>query len=524
MNETKPSKRIAVILLLIILAGGAALRLWRVDDPFGGYHSLNEAWYSATARNYEYNSFFNPTVSKGLVDYKVRPVYSYLAYLAMRVVGFNEAAPRLVSVVFSLAGLVCTYLIGCILATPAAGLLAAAFLAAGPAFTMLGNQAQPDTTYVTLTLASLWLYLVSRNHPRESALKAAAGIVWGIAIFTKNFAVLLLPGIAMAELLEARSLRWLNRRFFWFLLPAVVIPAPFLIYHFIAHPGAIPEIYQKTAPRFPDLKIGIYIAKEIIWAMSPFVCGLGVYGLVSSVVKKRKAGVWLASLGAPFLLLYLFLFVHSYYLLGFVPFLTLAAADGFAEGKTLRRWSPVLAAVLIISTFQTVATLASVKWEQTQFKQIGSDINRTGRPAAIVLSPDVSGSYISLFYYYLPGALVYYRDDMKKDSAGYALIPEDRRVYIVDFADKANATAGPNRKLYSHAVLGMTFAGKAIVWIPYGKHSFIPGAIRLIRAQDVGGPGVKPVAVAPSLIVTEMPEGYKLRHGNNRWQFELMER
>jgi len=524
MNDTKLTKRIAFILLLIILAGGAALRIWRIGDPFGGYHSLNEAWYSATARNFQHNSFFNPTVTNGLIDYKVRPVYSYLAYLSMRVFGFGEAAPRLVSVAFSLAGIVFTYLLGCILATPAAGLLAAAFLAVGPVFTILGNQAQPDAAYVTLTLAALWLYLTSRYHPRESAIKAAAGLLWGFAIFTKNFAFLLFPGIVLAEIAETRSLRWLNRRFLWFLYPVIVIPAPFLIYHFIVHPGAIAEIYQKTAPRVPTFNVGIYITKEIIWAMSPFICGLAIYGLAVSIVKKLKAGIWLASLIVPFFFLYVFLYVHSYYLLGFVPFLALAAAEPFSDRNTLRRWAPALAAFLLFSIFQTVATLSSVKWEQTQFKQIGADINGIGRPAAMVLSPDVSGSYISLFYYYLPDALVFYRDDLKKDTEGYALIPADRHIYMVDFADKTNMTLSRNQKLYSHGVLGITFAGKAIVWLPYGKHSFIPGGIRLIRANRSGVPGVKTVATAPSLVLTEMPDDYKLRYSNNRWQFERMER
>jgi len=65
---------------------------------------------------------------------------------------------------------------------------------------------------------------------------------------------LLLPGILIAELAEAKSLRFLNRRFFWFLFPAVVVPAPFIAYHILRHPGVISHIYSRPALHIPTLK------------------------------------------------------------------------------------------------------------------------------------------------------------------------------------------------------------------------------------------------------------------------------
>ncbi|MFA6449025.1 MAG: glycosyltransferase family 39 protein [bacterium] len=518
MTDTKKTSAAVVLTLLIILTAGAALRCYRIGDPFGGYHSLNEAWYASTARNFEHNSILNPTVTKGLVDYKVRPVYPYLAYLADKAFGVNEASPRLVSVLFSLLGILLIYLIGCRIATQTAGLIAAAFLATGPAYSILGRQAQPDAAYVTLTLAALWLYLVSRGHKRESLLKFAAGILWGVAVFTKNFAVLLLPGIFIAELIESKSLRLINRRLFWILLPAAIIPAPFLIYHFISHPGVIRDIYSRPAIHWPTPGIAIYMAKEIIWAVSPPVFALGAAGLAAAFYKRRVSGIWLVSLAFPFFILYFFLHVHSYYLLGFIPFLTLGAALPFSETKTAARWAPLLIAIALLSLLQTSATLASCKWDKTQFRDVGAAVEKNGGSVAMVLSPDVSGSYASLFYYYLPDALVYYRDDIKRDNDGYAMIPPERRVYMVDFFHGSRRPE-KGQNIYGSNILALTLAGKSAIWIPFAIHSFIPKQIKIINAP-VSGSGFPPVAYSPNLIVTEMPAGYRLRHLNGSWLFQ----
>jgi len=174
------------------------------------------------------------------------------------------------------------------------------------------------------------------------------------------------------------------------------------------------------------------MASEIIWAASPPILILGAAGFIYAFATHKKAAAWLLSLFAPFFVLYFFLHVHSYYLLGFIPFIALAASLPFGDAKTAVRWAPLIILIASFSFLQTACSLASIKWDKTQFREMSADM-KGGEQSAIVLSPDVSGSYFSLFYYYMPGAQVYYRDVMKRDADGYAMIPPDRHVYIVDF-------------------------------------------------------------------------------------------
>lgn len=516
--EKTPSMRKTVLALLAIVAAGALLRTYRIDNPFGGYHAMNEAWFAATARNFSHSSFMDPTVTEGLVDYKVRPVFPYLSYIAIRVFGDNEAAPRLVSVIFSLLSLLFIFLIGRRLASGLAGLIAASFLAVEPAYTVLGRQAQPDAAYVSLMLAALLLYLISRGHPRESHIKLAAGIVWGLSIFTKNFAVLLLPGIILAEIIETRSIKWLNRRFLWFVFPAIVVPAPFIIYHAATHPGALYEIYHNPALRIPGLNVIGYMAGETVWAVSPPICLLGIIGLALSAGRRPRTGIWLSSLMLPFVILYFFMHVHSYYLLGLVPFLALAAALPFTESKKPVRWMPAILIVLIFTSVQTTLTLASVKWEQTRFKQVCEEIGARDR-AAVILSDDLYENYRSLFYYYLPDAKVYYRSILKKNKNGYALIEPGRKIYMVDLLNGAKIQPGPYQRIYGQNILGFETAGHALILKPFNWHSFIPEKLEWPALPKPEGVGFRPVAFAPSIIVTEMPDGFRLRSVGGRWQF-----
>lgn len=521
MNDSdRISRRAAALVLLVLLAAAVSIRFCRMDEPFGGYHALNEAWYASQARNFQHTSFLNPTVSEGLVDYKVRPLYPYLAYLVSRAIGGDYVfGPRLVSVLFSFAGIIFMYLIGARLAGRGTGLAAAAILSTTPIYIMLGRQAQPDAAYITLTLAALWLYLISKNSPKEIALKAAAGLVWGTAVFTKNFAVFLLPGIILAELFESKSTGVLNRRFLWFILIAILVPLPFVVYHHIAHPGALWDIYSRSAIRAPNAEAISYMAKEIFWAASPAVFVAATAGAALFTLKKQKAGIWSLCLALPFLAQYFFIHSHSYYLLGAVSFMALAAALPFSTGQHRSARTAVLVIVLIAAFVQAAATLASVKWNQKQFVEIVRDIRSRREPAVVVLSKPVSENYRSLFYFYMPDSPVFAQNLLKRDTDDYAMIPSGRRVFMVDFANGPQITTGPYQSVYGYTLLGIAAFGKAFTWIPFNMHSFIPKQIKISRAPGFLN-GTAPTGRVPTLIVTEMPDGYRLRYMEGHWLFQ----
>ncbi len=514
--KTNTKNRTTVFLIFVlILVAGAYLRCVRIDEPFGGYHALNEAWYATQARNFEQTSIWNPTVSGGLIDYKVRPVYAILSWFAMRAVGFSEAAPRLVSVFFSLLSLLWIYLIGCRIGGRAAGLLTAAFLAVCPVYVVLGRQAQPDAAYVSFALGAAWLFLISNGHRREALLKLAAGVLWGLSCFTKNFGVLLLPGLLLAATLEKRSLKWINRRIILFLIPAVIIPAPFVFHHLLRSPALIKNVYEGSAFALPTMNNLLYMIKEIFWGASPAVFCLGLLGLYRSALR-RGAGWWPAALAAPFSVLYFFLFVHSYYMLAIIPFLALGAAMFFRDAATIKKWSPLIAALLALTAFQTVMNLSGLKWGQSRFMQLCNYLGTTNDNIVLVVDDQVYNNYRALFFYYLPGAVVLPKREVKKNTDGTALLPAGFAVYIVDFNMGRLTKSNNYQTLFGNELLGLSIYGHTLIYHPENRHSFIPHHFEYMNRPGTRS-GFIPVAFIPSLILTRKPDGYIILYENGQW-------
>jgi len=532
INRTK-----TILILCIILSIAVLIRIEKMDQPFGGYHAMNEAWYSATAKNYSKSSFMNPTVSEYLVDYKVRPVYTYISYLSMRLFGFSEFSPRLVTVMFSVISIIFVFLTGRLIRDSFTGIAAAAILAVCPAYVVCGRQAQPDAAYVSIMLISIYLFLLSKNSKHEILLKICAGIIWGISIFTKNFAVMLLPGLIVAEIFYYRSFGKVFRKLLLFLFIAILIPMPFIIYHSITHPGELKEIYSNIAFRIPGPSVLLYMSKEIIWGLSPLVFIAAVTGIITGLIKRDKYILYIILLGVPFLALYFVLHVHSYYILGIIPFAALTAAVQFRFIKSTRIRISLLTIVLMLAAFNSVMVLASQKWDQDRFKLLSDDLNEIRKPIVLVIQDELYRNYRSLFFYYVPDAKIYYclrgvkleENDplagyyggffLTNDKDGYASISPESKVVMVDFANIGSKVSTPFQKIYGNPVNGLCFGRKALIWKPFNRHSFIPEMPDVLEIKGNSLWGINRVAFSPGIIATEMPEGYRLYHNGENWEF-----
>ncbi len=511
MQKKVPRDSTGILLFVVVLLA-IILRCYRIGDPFDGFHAFNEGWYASTARNFQHAPLSAPTVAPGMIDYKIRPVYPYLAYFSMKIFGYNEAAARGVTVVFGIAAILFVYIITTMLANSSAGIGAALVFSFMPISVLLGRQAQPDMTSVALTLAAACLYLRARLNPGKGTpiAFAGAGILWGLAIFTKNTAVLLLPGILMAEPFLPRQNTANLKKTLLFIIPAVLIPLPFA---FMLAKRSLHEvlfIYESFEFNLPSVKTWFYIFREAMWGMSPPVFFAGLAGLLLTPFGNNKKTAAALAMFIPFMVFYIMKNVHSYYLLGASPFFAIGA--GLLIGR-LKKDTFLLTIMLItlVTAIHSFVLLASLKWDNTRLQAMFNDFRLEDKKITIVADAAINDNLRSLFFYYLPDA-----DIIRKQDIGQPTTPQvpcadsQNRVFMVDPYD-STAAVSEIATAYSNDVFAIDFMGRLFLYVPMNKHSFIPRDMSILPSDStVLVPTVRRIFRTPSIMSTPMPEGYCL--------------
>ncbi len=185
--------------LLLIIAAGAAIRLWQINIL--GFNS-DEAVYAGQAAAIARV----PYLTNLFPVFRAHPLlFQFLLALVYRWQGVNDLWPRLLSVAFGLATIYVIYLLGSMLYGPRAGLIAAAFLAVMPYHVIVTRQGLLDGPMVFF--ATLTLYLLAKFTVTErAAWLYAAGVGMGLTFLAKETGIILL-GAIYAFLALARHVR-----------------------------------------------------------------------------------------------------------------------------------------------------------------------------------------------------------------------------------------------------------------------------------------------------------------------------
>jgi hypothetical protein len=516
--------RAALIALAVALTIGAFLRFAGLSGPVGGYHSMNEAWYITMAGNFDRVSLFTPTAGQGDVDSKIRALYVYAAYGAFKIFGHSPAAARGVS---AMAGWLCiliAFLIGRRLVSDRAGAAAAALLAVSPIHVLLSRNAQPDAMAAALTLFTVLLYLRADNARRM----AVAGLVWGAAVFTKNFALLLLPAIFFHEFVQEQPAGYKLRRMAWFLAPALIIPAPFLIYQLTHNPRGMYGLYRGIVLGAPDAATFQYMLSETLWALSPVVFAMALSGLAWTLVRRFRATAILWSAALIFSAQYFLQHVHSYYFLSAAPFLVLCA--GVAAGSLPRRIGAALAAAAFCTSLAfTALCYASIKYEFTRFRNAAALISLESPHGAVLATGPVYHNYGPVLQYYLPDHALFKIDALPVDGkTGRVQAAAQRPWHIIDFVPHGAPTTPPDPR-YEHIVsqpLHGVCAGRRIFYmLPRGTHSFIPAGFGSTETpHGAACLGLAPFAQFDSLRISRVPQNAEIfahmQNGRITYSFE----
>src|SRR3954452_937307 len=183
VDRDAAERRLAILGLVVVVAIGAAIRL--VDLTTIGLNS-DEAVYSGQAAalsgDVGFQQFF--------AIFRAHPLLVQFLLSVLYQFGVNDVAGRLLSVAFGVSAILITYLLGSVLFSKRAGLLAAAILAFLPYHVTVSRQMLLDGPEMTLWL--LATYFVARYVASDVARWLYAGaFTAGVTILAKETAVLL---------------------------------------------------------------------------------------------------------------------------------------------------------------------------------------------------------------------------------------------------------------------------------------------------------------------------------------------
>jgi 4-amino-4-deoxy-L-arabinose transferase-like glycosyltransferase len=182
----------------VALAGisgvAAVVRLWQIDAV--GFNS-DEAVYAGQGASIA----GDPTLSQFFPIFRAHPLlFQTLVSLTFLGGDGSEIAPRLIAVLFGLATVVVTFLLGVELYGKRVGLIASLFVALMPYHVVVSRQVLLDAPMVLF--ATLVLYCVARYcRQRAPGWLYAAAVAMGLAFLTKETAIVLLGGLVVFSIL-----------------------------------------------------------------------------------------------------------------------------------------------------------------------------------------------------------------------------------------------------------------------------------------------------------------------------------
>jgi 4-amino-4-deoxy-L-arabinose transferase-like glycosyltransferase len=223
--------------LLAILLLGLCLRLFSITSPLLDAHGWRQIDTAAMAR-YFYQDSLNPLYPQvnwggphGYVESEF-PLVPWIAALLYHAFGPDEVWGRATSVAFSIALMVCVYLLVAEIENVPAARAAALLVAVSPAAVYYGRTFMPDTAMLFFSVAALLgLVRYLQTDSRRALMWGSAALTLGILV--KLPAILVLVPIA-ATALQARGRAVLADRRLWLAIAVpLVVAAAWYIHAYV---------------------------------------------------------------------------------------------------------------------------------------------------------------------------------------------------------------------------------------------------------------------------------------------------
>jgi hypothetical protein len=348
---------------LFVLLSVAAIQLATVraghnwGDDFAQYilHGQN----IATGRPYGDTGYlFNTAQPDAIGPPSYPPGYAFALSWIIRVWGLNLLAMKLEQVLFVLVLIAVTYALLRLEFHDLPAALGAALVGLMPFIASFKNNVLSDLLFVTLVYAAILAYEVSRQHRRRPAVGVIVGLLIYASYATRPLGGILVPAIALADLLADRRL---NK-------PTIVacgLAACLVLLQLVWLPAAGYDLslFSLTAvgpnvTGFESQLLSIWddgISRQALWL--PLDLLVGIFGMVGIWRSRRLQRPLLAAdlFGIAYLII-IMLFPYAYgqgirYLLPLLPLISVYVLRGIAGLATRRAAfaTALVALVLVVS-------------------------------------------------------------------------------------------------------------------------------------------------------------------------------
>jgi hypothetical protein len=400
------------LFLAVILAGGAAIRLWQIN--LVGFNS-DEAVYSGQAAAMAKIVYLKPFFPV----FRAHPLlYQFLLSLVFGKFGVSDLWPRLVAVAFGVGTIFVVYLLGSLLYGRKAGTIAALFMALMPYHVIVTRQGLLDGPLVFCS--TLTLYLLARFVMTERPMWLyVTGIGMGLTFLAKETGIIMLGSIyAFLALSRKIRVRILDVVISLLLMAAMISPyaislwlsgaagtsQSYFIWQLFRRPNHTLDFYLTTVPQ----AIGILV---ILVALA------GIVLLWRKRTWRERMLLWW--IVVPVLFFELWPTKGYQYLLPIAPALALLAARALVQWSpvaeatssgerliktVLSEWVPaIIALTLVLTTWQGIQPLSSTSFTAGTggipgVRETGNWINENTPKGAVVLTIGPSMANILRFY------------------------------------------------------------------------------------------------------------------------------
>jgi 4-amino-4-deoxy-L-arabinose transferase-like glycosyltransferase len=413
-------------MLALVLLLAAALRLWKIDSPIGGFQGFREAHDTLITRHFlEGGSLLAPTPDGSHLSLETPPLLPYILLGIFRVTGVSIVAGRLVSVAASLGLVLVAFWLGRRLFSAAAGLAAAVLVAVTPVSVLAGRNIQADVLSLFFLAAAYFFWGKAEEGSAFSRL--AAGALAGLALSASLLAAVGLVALLAWEV-GAHGLGFLRDKFRWAAaVIALAPPALFYGYHLSRDSASVRNGvtgFAAAAALPTDATALRAIGLEAVWALSPLVAALLVAGALMALARPSQATLFALLPFLFFAVLSLFLHGYGYSLLWVLPWGALLV--GRLIGGLPLRAVRAVALVLVAASgaFVSAVDVCSMKLGFSEFAGLGRTAPEIpGDAHRYLVDREMWGGYASIISYYDPKArLTVAGDGPPAEEESYLLV------------------------------------------------------------------------------------------------------
>lgn len=483
---------------MLLLA--AALRLWKIDSPVGGFHAFHEAHDTLMAEDLlAGGSRLPPPANDGhSLLFETPPLFPHVLEAVSRVTGVSVVAGRLVSVAASLALVLAVFSLGRRLFSAPTALAAAVFVAVAPVSVLLGRNIQPDTVGLSLLVAAFFFW--GKAEAGSAGSRLVAGGLAGLALVTSLLAAVGLAALFAWEIVTKRGFGFLRDGWRW--TAALIALAPAALYYGYGAMRDFASVRRDAAAAAAaaalpaDVASWAALGTETLWAFSPLVAFLLAAGAIGVLFKPSHERLFALLPFAFFIVFFLFFHEHGDALLWMLPWSALLAGRVLAGVPSRFLRGAVLVLTAASGALLSAVDVCSMKLGFSEFASFGRTAARLpGGEHRYLVDAEMSKGY---------GAVVKFYDRKARLLTGEdaARAAEEERYILAFVPPEARTPAGGwlfERERYGLELFGFSAADERAD----------PRFFRRVRIHfgRTGGPldfGLKELQRFPALALTPL--------------------